>query len=210
MSKIKQEKGNEGGVTMGSIVSGINTVIGIAVLVVVGYKWSNYLQQLHENQMFFSEIKVSTYRNLAYYKLNILTYNPSEKFMKLKLPCFIFQEVEREISFRTESGLYYSYFKHLVNADSVLTGKHELSKDNLTEHLNPINIFSRFNIHQELFLAAVYKMYDFGMKPILFYVEFVFSMQGFYMGIIMTLCWVLSGSWLPSILTAAFITCHRY
>ena len=121
-----------------------------------------------------------------------------------------FQEVEREISFRTESGLYYSYFKHLVNADSVLTGKHELSKDNLTEHLNTINIFSRFNIHQELFLAAVYKMYDFGMKPILFYVEFVFSMQGFYMGIIMTLCWVLSGSWLPSILTAAFITCHRY
>ena len=63
MSKIKQEKGNEGGVTMGSIVSGINTVIGIVVLVVVGYKWSNYLQQLHENQMFFSEIKVSTCRN---------------------------------------------------------------------------------------------------------------------------------------------------
>ena len=74
MVKIKQEKDNEGGVTMGSIVSGINTVIGIAVLVVVGYKWSNYLQQLHENQMFFSEIKVSTYRNLAYYKLNIHSY----------------------------------------------------------------------------------------------------------------------------------------
>ena len=72
MAKIKQEKDNEGGVTMGSIVSGINTVIGIAVLVVVGYKWSNYLQQLHENQMFFSEIKVSTYRNLAYYKLNTI------------------------------------------------------------------------------------------------------------------------------------------
>ena len=72
MSKIKQQKGNEGGVTMGSIVSGINTVIGIAVLVVVGYKWSNYLQQLHENQMYFSEIKVSTYRNLAYYKLNTI------------------------------------------------------------------------------------------------------------------------------------------
>ena len=97
-----------------------------------------------------------------------------------------------------------------MNADSVLTGKHELSKDNLTEHLNTINIFSRFNIHQELFLAAVYKMYNFGMKPILFYVDFVFSMQGFYMGIIMTLCWALSGSWLPSVLTAAFITCHRY
>ena len=60
MSKTKQERGNEGGITMGTIVSGINTAIGIVVLVAVGYKWSNYLQQLHENQMFFSEIKVST------------------------------------------------------------------------------------------------------------------------------------------------------
>lgn len=28
----------------------------------------------------------------------------------------LFQEVEREISFRTEQGLYYSYFKQLINA----------------------------------------------------------------------------------------------
>ena len=121
----------------------------------------------------------------------------------------LLQEVEREISFRTESGLYYSYFKHLVNADSVLAGKQELTRDNLTEHLNSINIFSRFNIHQELFLATVYSIYDFGMKPILFYVEFVFSLQGFYMGVLLSLCWYLSGSWFPGVLTAAFITCHR-
>ena len=122
----------------------------------------------------------------------------------------ILQEVEREISFRTESGLYYSYFKHLVNAESILAGKHELTRDNLTEHLNSINIFSRFNIHQELFLATVYSIYDFGMEPILFYVEFVFSLQGFYMGVLLCLCWYLSGSWFPGVLTAAFITCHRY
>ena len=82
MSKIKQEKGNEGGVTMGSIVSGINTVIGIVVLVAVGYKWSNYLQQLHENQMFFSEIKVGTCRN-CHTTSSISIYKPSEKIMKL-------------------------------------------------------------------------------------------------------------------------------
>ena len=117
--------------------------------------------------------------------------------------------MEREISFRTESGLYYSYFKHLVNAESILAGKHELTRDNLTEHLNSINIFSRFNIHQELFLATVYSIYDFGMEPILFYVEFVFSLQGFYMGVLLCLCWYLSGSWFPGVLTAAFITCHR-
>ena len=122
----------------------------------------------------------------------------------------LLQEVEREISFRTESGLYFSYFKHLVNAESVSVGKQELTRDTLTEHLNSINIFSRFNIHQELFLATIYKIYDFGIKiPILFYVEFVFSLQGFYMGVLAALCWYLSGSWLPSVLAASFMTCHR-
>ena len=37
--------------------------------------------------------------------------------------CFFNQEVEREISFRTESGLYYSYYKQLVNAPSLGQGK---------------------------------------------------------------------------------------
>lgn len=32
------------------------------------------------------------------------------------------QEVEREISFRTESGLYYSYYKQLVNEKSFWKG----------------------------------------------------------------------------------------
>lgn len=35
---------------------------------------------------------------------------------------FIFQEVEREISFRTESGLYYSYYKTMVLAPSITDG----------------------------------------------------------------------------------------
>ena len=35
---------------------------------------------------------------------------------------FWFQEVEREISFRTESGLYYSYYKQLVNSPSIKQG----------------------------------------------------------------------------------------
>ena len=34
----------------------------------------------------------------------------------------ILQEVEREISFRTESGLYYSYYKQLVNTPSFVQG----------------------------------------------------------------------------------------
>jgi hypothetical protein len=35
----------------------------------------------------------------------------------------LLQEVEREISFRTESGLYYSYYKQMVQAPSIAQGK---------------------------------------------------------------------------------------
>ncbi len=72
--------------------------------------------------------------------------------------------MEREISFRTEQGLYYSYYKHLTNAESLSQGILELEKDNLTEHLNTINIWQRFNIYQELALAAVYKVRKFSLR----------------------------------------------
>ena len=57
MSKTKQ-KGKEDRVTMSSILSALNTIIGVIVVVYIGHKWSNYLQLLHENQMYFSAIKV--------------------------------------------------------------------------------------------------------------------------------------------------------
>lgn len=38
-------------------------------------------------------------------------------------PLLCFQEVEREISFRTECGLYYSYFKQLLQAPSIQEGR---------------------------------------------------------------------------------------
>lgn len=34
----------------------------------------------------------------------------------------LFQEVEREISFRTECGLYYSYYKQMLQAPSIQEG----------------------------------------------------------------------------------------
>ena len=57
MSKTKQ-KGKEDRVTMSTILSALNTIIGVIVVVYIGHKWSNYLQLLHENQMYFSAIKV--------------------------------------------------------------------------------------------------------------------------------------------------------
>ena len=74
------------------IALGANKVVGVIVMMICAYKWSAYLATLHENHFWFSNIKVwfSTYSssNEAYHTV-----------------IFLLQEVEREISFRTESGL---------------------------------------------------------------------------------------------------------
>jgi hypothetical protein len=78
--------------------------------------------------------------------------------------------VEREISFRTECGLYYSYFKNLVatrksNPNTATTSmltllnKHVLN-DARTEHPLTINALQRFNLYPEVVLAAVYRAAD--------------------------------------------------
>ena len=82
-------------------------LFGLAVAGLLGYGYADFIKLLHENDMWFSEISVS------------------EEF-STKLSCIVLsftqQEVEREISFRTESGLYYSYYKQLVNTPSFVQG----------------------------------------------------------------------------------------
>ena len=67
------------------------------------------------------------------------------------------KEVEREISFRTEAGLYYSYFKSLVLFSNLTQAVDYLTRNNDTECWRTINILERFNIYQEVILAAIYK-----------------------------------------------------
>lgn len=42
---------------------------------------------------------------------------------------FLNQQIEREISFRTESGLYFSYYKQIVLAQSLSQGKQKIVGD---------------------------------------------------------------------------------
>ncbi|XP_059083191.1 probable C-mannosyltransferase DPY19L3 [Tigriopus californicus] len=119
------------------------------------------------------------------------------------------KEVKREISFRTEQGLYYSYYKQLVHAHSLDQGMSELRSDTITEHGRTINIFHRFNIHQELFLAALYRVINFGLRPIFFYIYSVFSLQGMFLCAMYLITWNLSGTWLSGVLMTAFLICHR-
>jgi len=153
----------------------INRVIGLAVILILAYKYQDFLFQLHENEMWFSEIT----------------------------------ELEREISFRTEAGLYYSYFKQLVSAPSLQQGLRELREDNITESNRTINIIQRFNVHQEIFLTILYKFYNFNLRPIFFYIYFVFSLQGLFLCALYLISWSLSGSWLSGVLTVVYVFMNR-
>ena len=74
--------------------------------------------------------------------------------------------LERELSFRTESGLYYYYFKNLVvdmqtrplNESLIELTQRLIINDERTEHPSSINSLQRFNLYPELFLAFLYRI----------------------------------------------------
>ena len=69
--------------------------------------------------------------------------------------------LEREMTFRTEMGLYYSYFKTIVEADSLGEGAYQLYRNNLTEFPLVINTLKRFNLYPELVVGALYRGLDY-------------------------------------------------
>lgn len=80
---------------------------------------------------------------------------------------------ERELTFRTESGFYYSFFKQLITARAWLAGWYSLIHDARTEvprcfnasgtvdskvPCPDLNSMQRFNLYPELILATVYRI----------------------------------------------------
>ena len=54
-------------------------------------------------------------------------------------------------------GLYYSYFKTVIEAEGTLTGLKGLYANNLTEFPDTINVLHRFNVYPELFIGLTYR-----------------------------------------------------
>ncbi|XP_047128832.2 protein C-mannosyl-transferase DPY19L3 isoform X1 [Hydra vulgaris] len=162
-----------------NLAPNIFSIVGLLVAFYIGYWYAGYSKQLHENEMWFSNIK----------------------------------QVEREISFRTESGLYFSYYKQLVLAPTLLKGIHSLINDNLTEHLLTINILERFNIYQEVLLAAIYRILPSSIQKnweyVYFYIDNIFGLHGAMMVTLFIAAWLLSGSPIAGLLANSFFIFHR-
>ncbi|KAM6942709.1 protein C-mannosyl-transferase DPY19L3 [Xenentodon cancila] len=153
------------------------TSVGWSVSVGLGLLCCIYVATLHENDLWFSNIK----------------------------------EVEREISFRTECGLYYSYYKQMLQAPSIQEGLSELIHDNLTESRRTINLLQRMNIYQEVFLSVLYRLLPLQsyLEPVYFYIYTVFSLQAVYVIALYLTAWLLSGSWLAGALTGVWYILNR-
>ncbi|NXJ72087.1 D19L1 mannosyltransferase, partial [Rostratula benghalensis] len=138
--------------------------------------------------------------------------------------------LEREMAFRTEMGLYYSYFKIIIEAPSFWNGVWAIMNDRITEYPLVINTLQRFNLYPEVVLASWYRTYtafmDFlgvptktcwtvnrgkGLSPVesceglgdpaSFYVAVIFLLNGLMMSLFFIYGTYLSGSRLGGLVT---------
>lgn len=137
--------------------------------------------------------------------------------------------LERELSFRTEMGLYYSYYKTIVEAPTFIEGVHAIMNCNVTEYPDTINTLKRFNLYPEVVLGFAFRMYvwlttslnihtktcytvnrGYNQPPVqscegmgelsFFYVYAIFYLSGLMMSMFFLLCFYLSGSILGGII----------
>ncbi|KFP76883.1 PREDICTED: probable C-mannosyltransferase DPY19L3 [Acanthisitta chloris] len=165
------------GHTGGKLWNILSVTVGGIVAISLGLLTSVYVATLHENDLWFSNIK----------------------------------EVEREISFRTECGLYYSYYKEMIQAASIQQGLHGLVYDNKTESVRTINILERMNVYQEVFLSILYRILPIQqyLEPVYFYIYTLFGLQAVYVIALYVTSWLLSGTWLSGLLAACWYITNR-
>ncbi|XP_040832424.1 probable C-mannosyltransferase DPY19L3 isoform X2 [Ochotona curzoniae] len=174
---VKLENAVPSGCSNGRLWKIVSFTFGGTVALCMGLLTSVYLATLHENDLWFSNIK----------------------------------EVEREISFRTECGLYYSYYKQMLQAPTLAQGFHGLIYDNKTESMRTINLLQRMNIYQEVFLSILYRVLPIQkyLEPVYFYIYTLFGLQAIYVTALYVTSWLLSGTWLSGLLAALWYVANR-
>jgi len=137
--------------------------------------------------------------------------------------------LEREMTFRTEAGFYYMFFKTIANAPSFSEGLHEIVNDNGTEYPSTINTLSRFNVYPEVIIGGSFRVFNYlcemtgyqakscyninrgyGQEPVrsciglgdetYYYLTCVFVLGGVQMGILFMLCRHVSDSIMGGVL----------
>nr|XP_031527944.1 probable C-mannosyltransferase DPY19L3 isoform X2 [Vicugna pacos] len=174
---VKLENKLPSSCTSGRLWKILSFTVGGTVALCIGLLTSVYLATLHENDLWFSNIK----------------------------------EVEREISFRTECGLYYSYYKQMLQAPTLMQGFRGLIYDNKTESMRTINLLQRMNIYQEVFLSILYRVLPIQkyLEPVYFYIYTLFGLQAIYVTALYVTSWLLSGTWLSGLLAAFWYVTNR-
>ncbi|KAM5273568.1 putative C-mannosyltransferase DPY19L2 [Ctenodactylus gundi] len=138
--------------------------------------------------------------------------------------------LEREMTFHADTGLYYSYFKTIVEAPSFLEGLWMIMNDWLTEYPRVINAVKRFHLYPEVVVACWYRAFMgitnfFGIEtktcwtvrrmephhevqscegmgdPAYFYVGVIFILNGLTLGLFFIYATYLSGNRLGGLLT---------
>ncbi|XP_044862776.1 probable C-mannosyltransferase DPY19L4 isoform X2 [Mauremys mutica] len=121
------------------------------------------------------------------------------------------QELEREITFQSDSAIYYSFYKELLKAPSFERGVYELTHNNKTVSLRTINAVQQMTLYPELIASVLYQASgsEEVIEPVYFYIGIVFGLQGIYMAALFVTSWVMSGTWLAGMLTVAWFIINR-
>lgn len=121
------------------------------------------------------------------------------------------RDLEREITFRGDGAVYYSFYKDMLRAPSFERGVFELAYNNRTVPMKTINAVQQMTLYPELIASALYQMSGSQgvVDPVYFYIGIIFGLQGIYISALFVTSWIMSGTWLAGMLTAAWFIINR-
>ncbi|KAM9308428.1 putative C-mannosyltransferase DPY19L4 [Gastrophryne carolinensis] len=121
------------------------------------------------------------------------------------------RDLEREVTFQGDGAVYYSFYKDMLRAPSFERGMFELTYNNKTVPMKTINAVQQMNLYPELIASALYHMSGSqgAVDPVYFYIGILFGLQGIYISALFVTSWIMSGTWLAGMLTAAWFIINR-